>query len=454
MLIRDAELPGGTLADIRIAGGRIAEIGEELALQADERVVEAEGGFLCPGLHDHHIHLLAYAAALDSLPCGPPDVTNASTLSAALAAAASGAGWLRGVGYHDTVAGPIDRRWLDQRIPGRPVRIQHRSGRLWIVNSAALAELAAHGDLGPAEIENGEPTGRFYDADGWLRGRLGTSAPDLTRASRRLASFGVTGLTDATVRNGPAEETLFDEAAFRCALLQKVRLMGGEGLSGPRKLHFHDHDLPPLDEVIDIVRRAHAAGRIVAAHCVTRAELAFILAAIADAGPRPGDRIEHCGVCPPEFREEIARLGLTVVTQPNFVAEKGDDYLAEVDKDDQPWLYPAASLISAGVRLAAGSDAPFGGADPWAAMHAATTRRTRSGRTLLPAEAVTPERALALFTTPVDDPGGAPRRIEAGAEADLCLLDRPWSAAREDLADVGVRLTVVRGRVVWEAGGG
>src|SRR5262249_27501990 len=163
---------------------------------------------------------------------------------------------------------------------------------------------------------------RFYDADGWLRGRLGQAAPDLTRASRRLASYGITGLTDATVRNGPAEEVMFDEAAFRGALLQRLTLMGGEGLPGPRKLHFHDPDPPPLDEVTETIRASHAAGRIVAAHCVTRAELGFTLAALADAGPRPGDRIEHCGVCPPEFRDEIARLGLTVITQPNFVAEK------------------------------------------------------------------------------------------------------------------------------------
>jgi len=450
MLIRNAELPGGSVADLRIAADRIGEIGANLTALPDDRVVDAEGAMLCPGLHDHHIHLLAYAAALDSLVCGPPAVREEAALASALEAVAKGAGWLRGVGYHDSVAGPIDRRWLDRQIPGRPVRIQHRSGRLWIINSAGLAELAAQGDLGPAEMMGDEPTGRFYDADGWLKGRLGGVAPDLTRASRRLASYGITGVTDATPRNGPGEEAMLDDASFRGALLQRVLLMGGEGLEGPRKLHLHEYDLPPLDAVVDTIRRSHAAGRTVAAHCVTRTELGFILAALADAGARPGDRIEHCGVCPPEFRDEISRLGLTVVTQPNFVAEKGDDYLAEVDADDQPWLYPAASLLSAGVRLAAGSDAPFGDPDPWAAMQAATTRRTRSGAVLLPDEAITPERALALFTTPLGDPGGAARQLRPGGEADLCLIDRPWAAAREDLSQVRVRLTLVRGRVVWE----
>ena len=36
----------------------------------------------------------------------------------------------------------------------------------------------------------------------------------------------------------------------------------------------------------------------------------------------------------------------------------------------------------AGIGLAAGTDAPFGDADPWAAMQAAVTRRTRAGATI------------------------------------------------------------------------
>jgi predicted amidohydrolase YtcJ len=448
MLIRGAELAGGTTADVRLADGLIAAVAPRLPAAPGEAVVEANGGFLCPGLHDHHIHLMAYAAALGSLSCGPPDLFDAAGLEAALAGAAQGSGWLRGVGYHDSVAGPIDRFWLDARIPDRPVRLQHRSGRLWIFNSAGLAAL---GDPGPCETADGQPTGRLYDGDQWLRERLAGAPPDLDQASRTLARRGVTGLTDATPRNGPAELALFADYAARGQLLQHMTLMGAEGLDGPRKLHFHDYDLPPLDEVTAIIRRSHAAGRTVAAHCVTRVELTFTLAALAEAGARPGDRIEHAGVCPPEARDEIARLGLTVVTQPNFIAEKGDDYLAEVDACDRPWLYPAASLIAAGVPLAAGSDAPFGGADPWAAMQAATRRRSRRGQPLGLAEIIAPERALALFTTAPDAPGGPCRIVEAGAAADLCLLDRSWAQARQDLGAVQVRLTLMDGRVTWRA---
>ena len=59
MLIRDAELWGKGRADLRIAEGRIAAIGTLAALPG-EAVVDARGGALLPGLHDHPIHLAAH----------------------------------------------------------------------------------------------------------------------------------------------------------------------------------------------------------------------------------------------------------------------------------------------------------------------------------------------------------------------------------------------------------
>ena len=64
---------------------------------------------------------------------------------------------------------------------------------------------------------------------------------------------------------------------------------------------------------------------------------------------------------PTELRDDLRRLGVTVVTQPHFVAERGDQYLVDVDPDDQPLLYPCASLRAAGVAVAAGTDAPSAG---------------------------------------------------------------------------------------------
>ena len=138
-----------------------------------------------------------------------------------------------------------------------------------------------------------------------------------------------------------------------------------------------------------------------------------------------------------------------MVTQPAFVAERGDRYLTEVDAADQPDLYRCASLLEAGVRVASSSDAPYAEADPWAAIRAAVRRTTAGGRPLGLAERLVPDRALDLFLGSFDDPGGPPRRVAVGAVADLCLLAAP--PAEAPFVERPVAATVIAGRLAWSA---
>ncbi len=457
MLIRCCELRDGRVVDVRIAGDRIAAMGS-LAAGPGERVIDAEGGLLLPGLHDHHIHLTAWAAALGSVDCGPPSVLDAEGLAASLSVA--GEGWLRGVGYHESVAGDIDAPALDRLAPDRPVRIQHRSGRMWIFNSAGLAAVLGAADA-PCGFERhqGRLTGRLFDSDDWLRGRLAGRPPCLREVGARLAGFGVTGVTEISPANDTAVARRLGEARRSGALPQRVLLAGRLSLHagdaedgvaiGPFKVHLHEAAPPDLDDLARDIAHAHEAGRTVAIHCATEVELVIALSALRTAGPGPGDRIEHASVAPDALVEDIAALGLTVVTQPHFIAERGDAYRAAIPSAEWPHLYRLASFRAAGVALAGGSDAPFGGGDPWTAMAAATSRRTASGETLGPGEALTADAALELFLGPPETPG-APRSIAVGALADLCLLNRPWRAARETLSSALVRATLIGGVVVTQ----
>ncbi|HET9629198.1 MAG TPA: amidohydrolase family protein, partial [Novosphingobium sp.] len=204
MLIRRAEIDGYTrerrLADLRLVDGRIAAIGQ-LEPAPGETVIDAAGGAVLPGLHDHHLHLFALAAARASVFCGPPEVVDEAGLAARLVAA-PGAGWLRGIGYHESVAGDIDRVWLDRFGPERPVRVQHRGGRRWILNSRALEILLAGQACWPAELDAAR--GHLDDGDGWIRTRLAGQFPDLGDVSRELASYGITGVTEMTPANDVA----------------------------------------------------------------------------------------------------------------------------------------------------------------------------------------------------------------------------------------------------------
>jgi predicted amidohydrolase YtcJ len=139
-----------------------------------------------------------------------------------------------------------------------------------------------------------------------------------------------------------------------------------------------------------------------------------------------------------------------VVTQPNFVAERGDRYIADIVEEEWPNLYRLRAFREAGVVLAGGTDTPFGEANPWAAMAAAVSRRTREGHVLGAEEALRAEDAVALFLAdPVDL--GRTRVIAPGAPADLCLLEQDWADLSDDLSAARIRATWIGGVLEHDA---
>jgi predicted amidohydrolase YtcJ len=395
---------GTESGDVRVVDGVVAAVGA-LDREPGEEVVEADGGALLPGLWDHHVHLRALAAArasVDFSALGPGD------------------GWVRATGYHESVAGPLDRWVLDRLVGDRPVRVQHRSGELWVLSSAACRAVG----LDDAH------DGRLWRSDDWLRDRVPPVPLDLAAVGREALAWGVVGFTDTT------PDRTADDVADLLALPQRLHLMVPPSVAlpahprvtaGPRKLLLDDLTLPTVDDLRATIE-ASPAG--IAVHCVTRVQLLTFLA----AGPRPGDRVEHGAVIPEELVPTLADLGVVVVTQPNFVAERGEQYRTDVDPDDLPHLYRCRSLLAAGVHVAAGTDAPFGGADPWAAMRAAV------GRDLNPDERVDPATALALFLGSPTSPA-TPRRVAVGAPADLVLLHVPLAVQLRELDPANVRRT-------------
>ncbi len=464
LVVRGGEVAGIGTADLRLDAGSIVEMGPGLEARRDDEVIEARGGAVVPGLHDHHLHLRALAAAADSVPAGPPDTTSPAQLAERLttAAAAGGPGaWVRAVGYHGSVAGDLDRGSLDQLLSSHPVRVQHRSGSEWIVNSAGLEALGI-GDQGPAGVERdagGRPTGRIWREDAWLAARIPGPPPDFGLISRQAAVQGITGFTDATPDQRHADLETLAGLSTSGVIRQRLHLMAPPGAGpapgrlvtrGPVKVMLDDTTLPTLDQLTESIRTAHDAARSIAIHCVTRVQGVLSLAALRTAGSRPGDRIEHGSVLAADLLPDLRDLGITVVTQPGFVFTRGDQYLADVDPNDLGDLWRLASLMAAGVAVGASTDAPFGSPRPWAAIRAAADRQTMGGRRLGPAEAVTPRQGLDLFLGWADRPD-RPRRVEVGAVADLCVLAEPLGAALSGHQDPVVLATIVDGTVIHRA---
>ncbi len=444
MLLRNADVDGRR-SDVRVVGSRIAAVADGIAPRVGEELVDCRGGALLPGLHDHHCHLLAMAAAGGSVDCGPPGIADRADLAAALATAPMLRGWIRGVGYHEQIAGDLDRAALDGLRADVPVRVQHRSGALWSLNSAAVAALdldAVEATVDGVERDGaGRATGRLWRLDGWLRGRLGpTPPPELSTVSDRLASYGVTGVTDATPGLDASAVDLLS------AMRQRLVLLGSGSSTAPRKIVVADHELPSFDALTHLVTASRP--RAVAVHCVTRTALVLTLAVLAEVGVVAGDRIEHAAVAPPDTVALLRRLGLAVVTQPSLPALRGDDYLAGVDDADRDHLWPFRSLLDAGVPVGCSSDAPYGTDDPWFAIRAAAARRTPTGRPIAAHERVSTEDALRGYLSAPDDPGGPIRSVAVGAIADLVVLDAPLPTVLADPSAERVQASFIGGEQV------
>ncbi|MFC9659587.1 amidohydrolase family protein [Nocardia sp. NPDC127606] len=454
-LIRGATVFGRSCTDVRWSDGRITACGTGLRAEPGEPVLEAGGGWLLPGLHDHHVHLRALAARAGSVPLGPPGIRGREGFEAAVHQACARlprAGWLRGVGYHESVAGPLDRDVLDRVAPDRAVRVQHRSGALWMLNSAGCRAVGVDSCSLPGVERDaaGRATGRLWRMDGWLGARVGAGPVDLRAIGADAAAAGVTGFTDATPDlTVEAIDSMATDIADG-ALLQRVHCMAPPHIPhrtalrftlGPTKILLDDTDLPTLPDFIARIRAAHAAGRPVAVHCVTPVQLVLTIAAIDEAGVLLGDRIEHGAMIPADTLPWLRRTAITVVTQPHFPVERAAQYAAEVDPADRADLWRLGSLIAAGVGVAGGTDAPFGDADPWAVIRAAT-EHTDPERISLTA-------AVGLFLGEPEHPA-RPRRITVGAPANLTLLRLPPQDITEPHRDL-VGATVIDGDVVFTA---
>lgn len=421
-LVRRAQVDGRTV-NVRFDHETVRQVSPHpMTPIGDEEVVDARGGVLLPGLHDHHLHLLATARAHTSI-----DVSGGLD---ALGNAPRGSGWVRGIGGGDD----LDAVALDQVVADRPVRVQHRSGAMWALNSAGLAAVgAAQADeVGIERRGDGEPTGRLWRMDGWLGERIDDDPPDVGPLGQRLSALGVTGVTEATPTIGAGAAKLLAKAN----LPQRLHFLADKppsiGTAGPRKIVIEDHDLPTYDELREEIADIRVFGRAVAVHCVSRDALVLVVAALEELGSVAGDRIEHASLADTETVKRLAKLGVAVVTQPGFILGRGDRYLRELPAEDLADLYRYASFVEAGVPVVPSSDAPYGPIDPWTVMRAARDRKSASGSRVNVKEWVAAAMVLDGYLRPGEWPAGPRRRVQAGAPADLMLLQLPLAEALDD----------------------
>jgi hypothetical protein len=201
-----------------------------------------------------------------------------------------------------------------------------------------------------------------------------------------------------------------------------------------------------------------SAGIGLAVHAIGDRAAAAVLDAVERAQARPAetpnDRMEHAQLLRQREVDRFGRLGVTASIQPIHAAADRD--LVESCWDGrQDGAYAWRALRTAGVHLAAGSDAPVESVNPWLGIFAAVHRRLPSDARddWRAAQSLTVMEALSAYTLgPARALGVADEgHLRPGARADLAVLNVDLGtllAADERLAHVRAEVTVVDGVVV------
>lgn len=155
--------------------------------------------------------------------------------------------------------------------------------------------------------------------------------------------------------------------------------------------------------------------------------------------------------------ERAKRLGVRVDAQSTFLWDKAATVADYLGKDVADRAFPMRTMIDVmGLDLVAqGTDYPINLLNPFVNMAVMITRRDRNGVTYGPAEAVTREEAIRLYTSAAARYAFAENRtgsIERGKLADLTVLSDDILTIPEDaIKDVKATRTIIGGRTVYRA---
>ena len=482
------------------------------------RVIDLDGRFVCPGFIDCHVHISSWALVASGRRI---DLEGSETLSEALQRVREGlrltplGGWLQGRGWDKN-------QWPEGRFPAAadldavtgetPTALRSHDGHSLWVNSAAmkLAGIPDRIDDPPGgrilRDDAGRSSGVFQESASGLvqehvpaptlreiTDALGEALPkasalgltgahncegaDALRALQRLRDDGeltlrVTQYPPAGSLEHVAELGLtsgFGDEWLRIGGL-KAFLDGALGAQTAAMLEPYEGSenagvltMSP-EELQELALRATRAGMPLALHAIgdraVRIALDAFQAARRDCdSPWPRHRLEHAQHVHPGDIARCAELGIIASVQPAHM-------LADIDICElrlgarSRWAFPLRSLLSGGVRLAFGSDAPVETMDPLAGFRSALARQRRNGTPpegWHPQEKLTPTQALRAYTTDAALAAGEETikgSLEAGKLADFIMLSEDILCLPiEGLAEVEVVATVVGGRPTHDPDG-
>lgn len=468
-------------AVILINDGLIETVGVRTQRIRGARTVGMGGAYALPGFTDAHAHILSYGIQLQRVnleACDSLDACLARLSEARDRDVVIGVNWDDSTWRQGSIQ-ELDRNLLDRIDRRRPIVMRRVCGHFAVANSAALAMIGSGWRI--VDRRNG----RLYEdvvlnlndvfpPDRATRSRAITLAHDralqlgitsvheitdlpgfLTyqeqrarmklRTSLYLTHRSMDALCAAGIRRG------FGDAFLSIAGV-KLFLDGSVGartaaVARPYSAHGGRGRLLVTSAALArFLERAEANGLQVMMHAIGDRAIATILSAFARAGIRENrlrHRIEHAEIVNERQLAAIARRGLILCMQPNFVRrwqQPGGLYERQLGAARRIRMNPFRSVRDFHITLAFGSDnMPLG---PLFGLAGATQHPDPSQR-LDPIEALRAYTVTGHLATFQEHKLG---RIAPGFAADMVFLDRD-PLAPGGLAAARVLATMVAGRL-------
>lgn len=478
--------------DLRLRDGVITELAAGLRAAPGEETLDGAGSLALPGLWDQHVHTgqLAQAhARLDTGGAGSVGVILELVRAELMARRDAGLAGQALIGFGHRlvdlavrptvpaldeatgsvptvlIGGDAHHAWLNSAALHR-LGLPSRDGIVaeedWfalvprltvlpgvaesVATGAAMMQRQAlqRGVVGLVDMEWGRPWETWPQQAPRMRIRTAVYPEELTKAP------GPTGLTlDARglVTMGPLK-VIVDGALGSHSAYTRDAYSDGHGYAGRGVLSVGPESLRAS------LAQAQAQGLIAAVHAIGDAAAQVALEAIRATGITAS--IEHAQMLTDDDVDAMAALGVTASVQPAHL-------LDDRDATESVWpghgtqAFRLRDLLTAGVPLALGSDAPVAPLDPWLAMAAAVHRSADERPAWHPEQQLQPREALAASTDGIT-------ALQVGGPADVVLLEsNPFAevplgtdglmvdaAAREAahrLRETSVLATIVAGRL-------
>jgi predicted amidohydrolase YtcJ len=218
------------------------------------------------------------------------------------------------------------------------------------------------------------------------------------------------------------------------------------------------------EELDEIVMKVHEARMQIMIHAVgDRAQdmaLDAIEAAIKKV-PRKDHRhrIEHLGdfFCTKERIKRVKELGVIPVVTPAFPYDCGEYYKSRIGPNGPQLCGALRSMLDEGLLPPGSSDCVGSipnSTNPFFNIWCAVTRETVNGHIVCPEERISILEGIRMYTVNSAYSGFEEKikgTIEPGKLADLIVLsDNPLSVSEGEIKNIGVVMTVIGGRTVYE----